>query len=275
MPEVMNYTFGKAFGAPQLNRNAHILLLLKHNPQIETPTRPRQSHAAVLTRSSFTSSRQSLPAVWWTASTTRSAFRGTSCSKWSAQHPRRWSAITLAISSQWKNAWPPGHLMQNVDRHELPPIARRFLRECALPKVIVCEAEGDNASMAFEWTFRCVADALQPYTKLIRWGDFYDAQKDRFWSSQLVMGQEEFCNGRASLCVDAADEYVTRIDCELSEMGLFMNSSLPQFGASILAAAQWAEKFGSAEKRQRRALYAQLLDAMALIDLPIRQSRVS
>jgi len=134
---------------------------------------------------------------------------------------------------------------------------------------MIFEAVGDNASMAFEWSFKPILQPLLSYNKLIQWGQSPDAELDRLWSFQLAIADEEFCNGGASVCIHATDEYVTRIDCELSgrsELGLFMNSSLPQFGESMLAATQWATKYRDAEKNERRAAFSQLINSLTQID---------
>jgi hypothetical protein len=172
-------------------------------------------------------------------------------------------------ADEWKKAWPSGHLSETVDRPELPPLARDFLRTCGLPKVMVFEAIGDDGSMAFEWRFKSLSQPLLPYSKLIRWGAFYSAEQDRLWSRQLEIGNENFCNGSASICVHDSDEYVVRLDCEISgiwEFGMFINASLPQFGECMLAATRLAAKFNQAEKERRRELFSEMIDALARID---------
>jgi SUKH-4 immunity protein len=174
-------------------------------------------------------------------------------------------------TEEWKNSWPPNQLMEPADKPELPLVAREFLRTHGLPKVVVFEAVGDNASMAFEWSFHPLTKELATCNKLIRWGDFYEAKRDQLWSHQLAIGEEEFCNGGASICVHTTDEYVTRIDCEREGLGWFMNSSLPQLAESILAAIQWSAKIRRVEKKCRRPLYAELLRTIAQIDSAITE----
>ena len=165
-------------------------------------------------------------------------------------------------AAQWKTVWSPNHLMAAVDRPELPPVARSFLRTHGLPKILVVEVVGDNAAMDFEWSFRLLKKELVSYTQMLRWGN-RDPVRDRLWSNQMVIGEEEFCNGRAAICVHATEEYVSRIDCELPaprDLGLFINSNLPKFGECVLAAVQWAAEHQHSQKGRRRALYAELVD---------------
>jgi hypothetical protein len=94
---------------------------------------------------------------------------------------------------------------------------------------------------SFEISFAPLAKELAPYNTLIEWGDFYDAARDREWGHQLVVGEEEFCNGHASFCVQEQDGTVNRLDCELlQDPKCFVNSNVELFGSSLLIAQKWS-----------------------------------
>src|SRR5947209_5416003 len=108
----------------------------------------------------------------------------------------------------------------------MPAAARDFLDSFGLPRVVIFEWRN-----AFEISFTPLERELVPYNAIIGWGDFYDETLDREWSQQLVVGEEEFCNGHAALCIHEQTGIVSRLDCELlgSEAHpaqLFVNSNV-------------------------------------------------
>jgi hypothetical protein len=94
---------------------------------------------------------------------------------------------------------------------------------------------------AFEISFAPLEKELVAYNTIIKWGDFYDETLDRDWSHQLVVGEQEFCNGHASICIDEHEGTVHRLDCELDKNPKsFVNSNVELFGKSLLFAQKWS-----------------------------------
>jgi hypothetical protein len=118
----------------------------------------------------------------------------------------------------------------------MPAAARDFLISFGLPRVVIFEWRN-----SFEISFTPLEKELVPYNAQIRWGDFYDEARDHEWSHQLVVGEEEFCNGHAAFCVHEHDGTVNRLDCELfKDPQCFVNSSVVLFGMSLLFAQKWS-----------------------------------
>lgn len=167
---------------------------------------------------------------------------------------------TMEIEA-WRRAWGADRLIYaGASSRQLPPTARDFLTSYGLPRVFIFEHE--NAS---EISFLPIANKLLAYNKVIRWGDFSDREQDRTWRHQLVIGEEEFCNGHASFCIHRIDETITRIDCELDEPEEFVNSTVPQFAESLLLAALWSGANCQDEIWWRTSL-AELAHALELKD---------
>ncbi len=140
----------------------------------------------------------------------------------------------------WANAWSCGGVRAREEDGWSPAGARDFLVAYGLPRLIIFEWRND-----FEISFAPIARAPVPYNAEIRWGDFYDADKDREWGRQWIIGDEEFCNGHASYCIQADTGEVSRIDCELSDPQSFVNSSVALYGRSLLAARVWSARVPS------------------------------
>jgi hypothetical protein len=135
----------------------------------------------------------------------------------------------------WKRAWGEDRLVTLWGHGQMLPVeSQRFLRDYGLPKVVVFEGIA-----TFEIHFTPLTKDLRAYNALITWGDLYDADCDRAWGEQFVIAEEDFCNGSACYCVHREKGVVTRIDCELSEPESFVNSSVVQFGDTLLAAVRW------------------------------------
>jgi hypothetical protein len=118
----------------------------------------------------------------------------------------------------------------------MPAAARDFLVWFGMPRVVIFEWRN-----AFELSFTPLEEELVPYNAIIRWGAFYNETRDREWSHQLVVGEEEFCNGHASICIHEHDGTVNRLDCELDdEPQCFVNSDVELFGKSLLFAQKWS-----------------------------------
>lgn len=137
--------------------------------------------------------------------------------------------------SAWRNAW--GHCILNAkaDDRQLPLPAREFLSTYGLPSVVIFES--DNS---FEISFLPLTKELVAYSSLVRWGDFFNESLDREWAQQLVIGDEDFCNGSASYCVHRAKGHVSRIDCELESSQSLVNSTVELFGMSLFVAREWS-----------------------------------
>jgi hypothetical protein len=166
-------------------------------------------------------------------------------------------------ASDWKQGWGEDRVVTlQGDGRMLPVESQRFLRDYGLPSVVIFEG-----TATFEIHFTPLANNLRSYNTLIRWGDFYDADRDRAWGEQFVIADEDFCNGSACYCVHGARGIVTRIDCELSQPECFVNSSVALFGEALLTATHW-----SSENRVRGDMRAQdslkiLGERMKRIDL--------
>jgi hypothetical protein len=136
----------------------------------------------------------------------------------------------------WARDWSHALIRGRPDERRLPAAARDFLIAFGLPRVVIFEWRN-----SFEISFTPLEKELVPYNAIIGWGDFYDESRDREWSHQLVVGEEEFCNGHASFCVHEHDGKVNRLDCELLKAPqCFVNSNVELFGLSLLFAQKWS-----------------------------------
>ena len=111
----------------------------------------------------------------------------------------------------WTDCWKHDIVNARSDDSLLPLEAREFLVLHGLPSVVIFECRN-----SFEISFAPLAKQLTCYNRLVRWGDFYNEALDQEWARQVVIGEEEFCNGHASFCVHQRRGDVSRIDCELS-----------------------------------------------------------
>jgi hypothetical protein len=122
------------------------------------------------------------------------------------------------------------------DERRIPAAARDFLVSFGLPRVVIFEWR-----TSFEISFTPLEKELVPYNAAIRWGDFYDEARDRAWSQQLIVAEEEFCNGHASICIHEHNGTVNRLDCELlKDPECFVNSNVELYGKSLLSAQKWS-----------------------------------
>jgi hypothetical protein len=138
---------------------------------------------------------------------------------------------------KWARAWRFPLVRGRADERRIPAPARDFLASFGLPRIVIFEWRS-----AFEITFTPIERELVAYNTVITWGDFYDASRDRDWSHQLIIGEEEFCNGHASFCVDERDGSVNRLDCELHKRPkCFVNADIELFGRSLLLAQKWSD----------------------------------
>jgi hypothetical protein len=136
----------------------------------------------------------------------------------------------------WARDWRHSLIRGRSDERRIPAAARDFLVSFGLPRVVIFEWRND-----FEISFAPLEKELVPYNAIIGWGDFYDEARDREWSLQLVVGEEEFCNGHASICIHEYDGTVNRLDCELDKHpNCFVNSDVVLFGKSLLLAQKWS-----------------------------------
>jgi hypothetical protein len=137
---------------------------------------------------------------------------------------------------EWAHAWQHPLVHGRRDQQRLPPAAREFLASFGLPRLVIFEWRSP-----FEISFAPVEKELIAYNTVFSWGDFYNEVLDREWSHQLVVGEEEFCNGHASFCVHENDGTVSRLDCELlRDPQCFVNSTIELFGTSLLLAQKWS-----------------------------------
>lgn len=135
----------------------------------------------------------------------------------------------------WIKEWAHPLLYCRQDERRLPESARQFLTTFGLPSVVIFESFN-----SFEISFAPLQEELVSYNATVEWGDFYIEDLDREWGHQVVFGEEEFCNGHASFCVDDKNGAVNRIDCELDDPMCFVNSNIELFGMSLLIAQQWS-----------------------------------
>lgn len=150
--------------------------------------------------------------------------------------------------NEWLAAWNRVITIISVDER-LPVSSREFLTTYGLPALMVFEWRS-----SFEISFAPLQKPLTFYNAIIEWGDFYDKKLDSRWGSQLVIGEEEFCNGHASYCIHKQDGTVNRIDCELSNPESPVNSTIERFAMSLLAAKRW-----SSEQMARNAHWPEAL----------------
>jgi hypothetical protein len=97
----------------------------------------------------------------------------------------------------WARDWRYPLIHGRSDQRRIPAAARDFLVSFGLPRVIIFEWRSD-----FEISFSPVEKDLVPYNTTFTWGDFYNEVRDRAWSHQLVIGEEE---GIAREPADEAD----------------------------------------------------------------------
>lgn len=143
--------------------------------------------------------------------------------------------------TEWHEAWKHPLIRASANETRLPPEAHSFLTVYGLPEVMIFECQTD-----FEISFSPLREILKSYNKLIRWGDMFNEKLDGEWSHQLVIGEEEFCNGHASFCVHDRTGIVYRLDCEVNDHTTFVNSTVAKFGMSLLAAKIWSDEILSA-----------------------------
>ena len=139
-------------------------------------------------------------------------------------------------SNAWARDWRYSLIHGRQDQRRIPAAARDFLVSFGLPRVVMFEWRSD-----FEISFTPVEKELVPYNTTFTWGDFYNEARDRAWSHQLVIGEEEFCNGHASICIHEHEGSVNRLDCELDkDAECFVNSDVERYGKSLLFAQNWS-----------------------------------
>jgi hypothetical protein len=134
------------------------------------------------------------------------------------------------------NVWKHPVVRTRLDDTLLPGDAREFLSRHGLPSLMIFECQN-----SFEISFAPLEKKLACYNEEMSWGDFYDARLDRDWSKQIVMGEEEFCNGHASFCVHRESGEVSRIDCQLENPRFLVNSNVILFNSSLLVAEHWSD----------------------------------
>ncbi len=138
--------------------------------------------------------------------------------------------------NEWADAWQHPLIHGRRDEKRLPSTAREFLISFGVPRVVIFEWHSP-----FEISFSPLQQELVAYNTVFSWGDFYNEVLDRDWSHELVVGEEEFCNGHAAFCVHENDGTVSRLDCELDlDPQCFVNSSIELFGMSLLLAQKWS-----------------------------------
>jgi hypothetical protein len=138
--------------------------------------------------------------------------------------------------NSWARDWHHPLIHGRPDQRRIPAAARDFLVSFGLPRVVIFEWRCD-----FEISFTPIEKELVPYNTTFTWGDFYNEVRDRAWSHQLVIGEEEFCNGHASICIQEHEGTVNRLDCELDKHAkCFVNSDVERYGKSLLIAQNWS-----------------------------------
>src|SRR5580704_3958664 len=131
---------------------------------------------------------------------------------------------------EWADAWQRPLIHYRHDDQRLPPSALEFVVTFGLPRIVIFEWRNP-----FEISFSPLEKELVAYNTLFKWGDFFNEAVDSEWRHLLVIGEEEFCNGRAAYCVHEKNGTVSRVDCELlQDPQCFVNSSVEDFGMSLL-----------------------------------------
>lgn len=173
----------------------------------------------------------------------------------------------------WKNEWGVDNLVLAPENcNQLPDIARRFLTSYGFPRRIIIENNLEvDFDLAFEILFEPLSKTLIRYNEGIRWGDFYDPEIDKALSQLIVIAEEEFCNGSASYCIHQCYETVTRIDIEGNNLDTFVNSSVPQFGESLLLAVRWSKANQQAKMENWKTSLNELAESIKAIDAKVFQ----
>lgn len=159
---------------------------------------------------------------------------------------------------RWNNAWGAKNLLRGPLRGKrLPARAGRFITTYGLPKVVIFEGPDD-----FEIRFSPLTRPIRSFGEVVDWGDFPDAKLKAAWSKQLILAAWESCSIHASFCVHQGTGVVTRIDAQ-SDVGVqFVNSSVPLFARSLLAAVEWSAG-------QARGTFEELSASLKKIDAKV------
>jgi SUKH-4 immunity protein len=189
----------------------------------------------------------------------------------------------LMKAEAWKQEWGTDNLVYSSDAGlVLPRMAREFLTSYGLPRRIIFEnpLEGNwEEYVSSEITFELISKPLVSYSTTIIWGEVNECEDgeedDNPWSRQIVIGEEEFCNGHASYCVHQFNETVTRIDVEAMEEEIFVNSSLPQYGESLLLAVRWSKAIRQSGIENWQASLQELANAIKAVDVAAFERRAS
>lgn len=88
----------------------------------------------------------------------------------------------------------------------------------------------------------------------------------------VAIGDVDFCNGSAFCCVNLITEAVSRFDIEDDDPDWFINSSIRQFGLSLLLAVQWSADSRLLSAGEWVGSLVALQDAMTQIDPPAFES---
>lgn len=160
---------------------------------------------------------------------------------------------------QWISAWGADRLIRPQAIRGLPIAASEFIRSYGMPGRVIFEGGevATSGGITFEVSFAALSHPLRRYSQLISGSP--NPELDRSWSEQLVIAEEDFCNGSASYCVQRVRGTVTRIDVELPKPEKFVNSTVEQFAHALLLATQWS----AANRQQDPQVWKRSLAALA------------
>lgn len=179
----------------------------------------------------------------------------------------------------WKKEWSVNNLVfAPEDCDQLPDIAREFLTSYGLPRRLIIDSplEVDSGVYIYsEISFESISQPLVRYNKAITWGDSYDPELDEALSQEIEIGTIDFGQADASYCVHQFSEAVTQIDIERDPPDVFVNSSVPQLGETLLLAVRWSKANQQAKMKHWKSSLYKLGEAIEAIDAKVFQHQMS
>src|SRR4051812_33728863 len=146
-------------------------------------------------------------------------------------------ANTLISPEEFAHVWGADTLVRvpEATHATIPQAALRFLAKAGLPALIRLFSGSTESKI----TFGRLALGLSRVTAEQTIGPPLSPE----WSAYWILGDEFFCNGSAWWCADEQTGAVCRIDIELQHPISFANSSVAHFGAALILASSWSNRW--------------------------------
>lgn len=154
---------------------------------------------------------------------------------------------------EFREAWSAEHLTRlpsGAAPPSIPAEAAVFLTEAGLPKRFVLA----HPTIPSTITFNRLSRGLTPLLAEPMVGP----PPPREWSPYLVLGDEKFDetsgNAGAWYCIEQGAGHVLRVDPELDNPVSLVNTSVPRFASSMLAAVTWSSHVRASSASWRTAI---------------------